>query len=153
MTQLSFSDLAELPRWQAKHFSSEPLPDTPEYQSMKEFEELDQRQRTIPKELAADLWWLEKVWDEGGWKWAMNHRHTKLKTAPFISKYDAIDQAWRLATFYELLPIPLLRQAEEDRPTWFTKLPTLLHWYQYNWQDALRWAIEYRERHPEPEDT
>lgn len=148
--QLAFTDLEDLPPAIGKHLSSRPLPGSPAYISEQELLEWQRWQTYVPKILAEDGWLVEKAWDEGRWKWIVWHLHTYLKTIPFSSRYEAIEQARRLATFYELLPAEELRRAEVDHPTWFTKLPTLLHWYQYDSATAQEWYDAYQRRHPQP---
>lgn len=144
--QLAFTDLDDLPPAIGKYLSSRPVPGTLAYQQEQKRLEMDRWQTFLPKELLEDGWTVSKEWDEGQWQWVVWHSHTSLKTIPFISRYEAIEQARRLATFYELLPAEELRRAEVDRPTWFTKLPTLLHWYLYDSNNVRRWYEEYQER-------
>lgn len=146
--ELAFTDLADLPTEVGRDLSSRPVPGTPEYQYEQERLEREQWQTHLPKELAEDGWLVCRDWDEGCWQWVVWHAHTFLKTRPFLLRHEAIDQAIRLATFYELLPLKELCRAEIEHPTWFTKLPSLVHWYEYDHLKAWEWAEAYQARHP-----
>lgn len=146
--QLAFTDLEDLPPAVGKHLSSRPLPGTPGYAFEQELLEQERWQTYLPKVLAEDGWQVIKEWDEGQWKWVVWHSFTFLKTIPFSSRYEAIDQAIRLATFYEPRPLSELRRAEVENPTWFTRLPSTFHWCRYDHIKTREWSKAYLERHP-----
>lgn len=146
MNQLSFADLEGLPPFVGRYFTTKPLPGTRAYKDEQEIRQWQQWQSHVSQMLVRDGWVLDRVWDDGQWRWGMRHLHTSLATLPLSALHDAIDQALWLATFYELLPFPELRKIAALHPEWLRALPSFFHRYQYEPATAKRWQDEYFSR-------
>lgn len=146
MIQWSFADLEGLSPVAGKYFSTSPVLGTRAYKDEQELRQWQMWQSQIPQMLVQDGWILDRTWDEGQWRWQMEHLHTSLATLPVSSLHDAIDQALWLATFYELLPLQELLQIAVMHPNWLCALPTFFHRYQYESATAKRWYEAYLAR-------
>ena len=116
----------------------------------REDEQLAQLRASLPRLLREDAWYIHSTWCivDHWWRWQCGHYHTGIKTDTFMQQQDAIDQAMRLAFFYELLP-------RDDWVTYrglfpethLTKLPTLLHQHLHDAITAQHWHFEFLQRH------